>query len=349
MKFIAAIAFAAGLPLASAHYFFPNLIVNGNFTGYNEFVRETTQGFMPLKGKYDTTDFRCNTGSLDSAKKTGVYKVKAGDEIGFGLNFGGQILHPGPMQAYMSKAPGNVQDYDGSGDWFKVYENGPVAFSNEGIQWGSYGHGNFTFTLPKETPAGQYLVRIEHVAVHGAGDFGGAELYLNCAQIEVESTSTATPGPLVKIPGVYTGYEPGILFYMYRPYIVNFTMPGPARWPQPLAANVTAQGVDVCPTYTPWTLPAVSSSLAGGQYTPTSTPPAAATTTTAPVYISSTAPTTLVPSTTSVPSPSSFSAAPTGVKSSSSVPAQYATTPSAVTSALPTRGPCGGSRHYRLS
>jgi hypothetical protein len=80
------------------------------------------------------------------------------------------------------------------------------------------GKSNFTFTLPKETPAGQYLVRIEHIALHGAGEFGGAEFYFNCAQIEVEGDSTETPGPVVKIPGVYTGYEPGILFYMYRDY-----------------------------------------------------------------------------------------------------------------------------------
>ncbi|KAI8225438.1 hypothetical protein K4K56_009554 [Colletotrichum sp. SAR 10_98] len=269
------LSLAAAISSASAHYFFPHLIVNGNFTGYNEYVRENTQGYMPLKNGYDSTDLRCQSGSMQYASKTGVYKVKAGDEVGFGLNFGGQIQHPGPMQAYLSKAPGDVREYDGSGDWFKIFELGPKTFSSEGIQWGAYDVGNFTFKLPEATPAGQYLLRIEHIGVHGAGDFGGAEFYFNCAQIEVENASGASgvPGPLVKIPGLYTGHEPGIEFYMYRPWIVNYTMPGPAVWPQPLAANVTAEGVSIAPTATPWTLPAITSLLEAEN-----TVPAAATT-----------------------------------------------------------------------
>ncbi|KAJ5975508.1 hypothetical protein N7481_009215 [Penicillium waksmanii] len=32
------------------------------------------------------------------------------------------IQHPGPILAYMSKAPGDVREYDGSEDWFKNAE-----------------------------------------------------------------------------------------------------------------------------------------------------------------------------------------------------------------------------------
>lgn len=262
------------LPLVSAHYFFPHLIANGNFTSYYEYVRDNSQNYMPMKAGYDSDDFRCRTDSQLHAADTGVYKVKAGDEIGLGTAFDAKIGHPGPLQVYMSKAPGDVREYDGSGDWFKVYELGPKAFSSDGIQWGATDVGNFTFTLPEETPAGQYLVRIEHIGLHGAGEFGGAEFFYNCAQIEVESDSTATPGPLVKIPGLYTGYEPGILFYMYRPWIVNYTMPGPAVWPNPQGSNITASGVSIAPTETQWSLPAVTPGVAqqdGTSSTPTPT------------------------------------------------------------------------------
>lgn len=248
----------AAIPNVSAHYFFPHFIANGNFTGYYEYVREDTQNYMPMKGQYSSKDFRCNTGSQDFASKTGVYKVKAGDEIGFGTDFNTLIQHPGPLQVYMSKAPGDVRDYDGSGAWFKIHELGPEKFSSDGITWGATDTGNFTFVLPKEVPSGQYLVRIEHIGLHGAGDWGNAEFYFNCAQIEVESDSTATPSPTVQIPGVYDGNEPGILFYMYRPWIVNYTMPGPKPFPDQALANVTASGVSVAPTVTPWTLPAVT-------------------------------------------------------------------------------------------
>ena len=251
----------ASIPGAFSHYFFPYFIDNGNVTDYYEYVREDTQGYMPWKGNYESDDFRCNTDSFQYASQTDVYKVKAGDTIGFGTDFGAQIEHPGPMQVYLSKAPGDVHDYDGSGDWFKIWELGPTSFGSDGIEWGVTGRSNFTFPLPKETPPGQYLVRIEHIALHGAGDFGGAEFYFNCAQIEVESESTAIPEPVVKFPGVYDGYEPGILFYMYRPYWHNYTMPGPLVWPQSIGNSIYAEGVTGTPTGT-WSAPAVTPLLA---------------------------------------------------------------------------------------
>lgn len=200
-----------------------------------------------------------------------MYNVKAGDTIGFGTDFNSLIQHPGPLQVYISKAPGDVREYDGSGDWFKIYELGPEKFSSDGIEWGATDIGNFTFELPKEIPSGQYLVRIEHIALHGAGDWGQAEFYFNCAQIEVESDSSAIPGPTVKIPGVYDGYEPGILFYMYRPWIVNYTMPGPRPFPDAAAPNVTASGVSIAPNATPWTLPAVTNFPSSASVTQSST------------------------------------------------------------------------------
>ena len=30
----------------------------------------------------------------------------------------------GPGMVYMSKAPNDVQSYDGSGDWFKIFQEG---------------------------------------------------------------------------------------------------------------------------------------------------------------------------------------------------------------------------------
>lgn len=133
----------------------------------------------------------------------------------------------------MSAAPSGTTaaEYDGSGDWFKVFEMGPASITSEGLQWGSNGLQNFTFTLPEEVPAGQYLLRAESIALHGASVVGGAQFYISCAQIEVTSSSTETPTPVVDIPGLYTGEEPGILINIYYPIPTNYTMPGPAVWP----------------------------------------------------------------------------------------------------------------------
>jgi hypothetical protein len=67
----------------------------------------------------------------------------------------------------MSKAPGDVSQYDGSGDWFKVFQLGTISpWNGTDPGWLVWKKNKFTFTLPAEIPAGQYLMRIEHVAVH---------------------------------------------------------------------------------------------------------------------------------------------------------------------------------------
>ena len=52
----------------------------------------------------------------------------------------------------------------------------------------------------------RYLLRIEHIALHDAYYFGGAQYYVACAQLEVTNGGNGSPGPLVSIPGVYNGY-----------------------------------------------------------------------------------------------------------------------------------------------
>ncbi|KAJ7857124.1 glycosyl hydrolase family 61-domain-containing protein, partial [Mycena olivaceomarginata] len=62
-----------------------------------------------------------------------------------------------------------------------------------------------SFTIPKSLPTGQYLVRIEALALHSATTFQGAQWYISCGQVSVTGGGSGKPGPLVSIPGVYTG------------------------------------------------------------------------------------------------------------------------------------------------
>ena len=48
-------------------------------------------------------------------------------------------------------------------------------------------------------------MRAEQIALHVAESFGGAQFYIGCAQLNVVNGGSGTPGPLVSIPGVYTG------------------------------------------------------------------------------------------------------------------------------------------------
>lgn len=226
---------AAFATTAFAHYNFEALIVNDNVTSAYEYVRQTTNSNSPVTD-VTSQDFVCNQGGLDSdiMAKTSTYAVSGGDTVGFTVNV--NIGHPGPLHVYMSKAPDgtSAQEYDGSGDWFKVYAATTSSITDEGLQWASYVGGgitNFTFTLPEDLAAGDYLMRAEHIALHGASTEGGAQFYIGCAQLSVGGSGTSTPTDTVSIPGVYDGTEPGILINIYYPVPTTYTDPGPVTYP----------------------------------------------------------------------------------------------------------------------
>lgn len=75
------------------------------------------------------------------------------------------------------------------------------------------------FTIPKATPSGDYLARIEHIGLHAASQANGAQFYLSCGQITVTGGGSGTPAPLVSFPGAYKATDPGILIQIYWPVV----------------------------------------------------------------------------------------------------------------------------------
>ncbi|KAF2221592.1 glycosyl hydrolase family 61-domain-containing protein [Elsinoe ampelina] len=219
---------------ALAHYNFERLIVNGVATEPYEYVRQLPQ-LVSNSPFLDVShpDIRCNNGSFASASRTKVFPVKPGDTVGFTIR---DVLgHPGPLFAYMSRSTvADVRNYQGDGDWFKVYEQGVRTFGNYSVSmtWMVDGWRNYTFKVPSQIPNGQYLLRGEHVAVHGAGTVGGTQFYIGCAQIEVSGAAGGTPSPVGKFPGIYNARDPGIFFNPYWPPMVNYTMPGIEVYPK---------------------------------------------------------------------------------------------------------------------
>ncbi|PPQ86655.1 hypothetical protein CVT25_006839 [Psilocybe cyanescens] len=212
----------------SAHYTFPDLIVNGVNTGDWVNIRRTNN-YNSQAPVTDVTsaDFRCYTSQTGATASTA--NVAAGSTIGIGADQ--SVYHPGVVNVYMAKAPGNVTTFDGSGAvWFKVFQISAVTDGGKTITFPGQNINAVTFTIPKNLPSGQYLVRAEQIALHAASTFGGAQFYLSCAQINVTGGGSGTPGPLVSIPGVYTGKEPGIMLNIYYPIPTTYVQPGPAVW-----------------------------------------------------------------------------------------------------------------------
>lgn len=240
---------AATVYQAQSHYVFDKLILgNGTITESWQFVRENTrtEKYMPTKfiNSFGTTpldvDFRCNQGSFASAAKTQVAEIVAGETLGLQVAGGATMKHPGPAQVYLSKASGDVREYDGSGDWFKIYQETLCGSTTDGLQdtdWCSWDKDRVVFTVPSNTPSGEYLVRVEQIGLHGA-HVGEAEFYYSCAQLRISGSGTTSPAPLVKIPGIYSNEDPAIHFSIYG--ATNYPYyPGPAVW----TGNATSSDV----------------------------------------------------------------------------------------------------------
>lgn len=223
----------AVVSLVSGHYTFPGFVHNGAVSADWQYNRMTENHYSngPVTNVNDP-EFRCYELDMqNTAASTSTATVSAGDTVGFQANQA--IYHPGYYSVYMSRADpaaNSAQAATGK-TWFKVWELGPT-YANRQLTFPSASMQQFTFTIPKSLPSGQYLIRGEHIALHSATNYGGAQFYIACAQVNVANGGSGSPAPLVSIPGVYTGYEPGIMINIYS-LPANFTgyqAPGPAAW-----------------------------------------------------------------------------------------------------------------------
>lgn len=240
---VSALVLSAVAQVATAHYFFDTNIVNGVAEPAFKYVRQSSRAtkYNPIKfssnpaadirdgSTVDGPDIVCNQGAFASAGKTQVLTVNAGDEIRLKLAVGATFQHPGPGMVYMSKAPGSVKEYDGSGDWFKIFQEGVCGngdFTKDA--WCTWDRNWIAAKIPKDTPNGEYLVRAEHIGVHRS-HVNQPEHYVSCLQVKVQGGGSGTPGPMVKFPGAYKATDPYANFSIYNGR-KDFPFPGPAVW-----------------------------------------------------------------------------------------------------------------------
>ncbi|KAJ7214393.1 glycosyl hydrolase family 61-domain-containing protein [Mycena pura] len=251
---------------------FPTLTVGGvNSTAW-QFIRQTNnwQDLNPVTD-VTTTDVRCYT-SLESGTSS-TTSVAAGSSVTFSISGNpSSLYHDGVVNVYMAKAPAgtDVSAWDGSGDvWFKIFQI-PAIADGVTITFPALELTEVTVTIPSQTPSGQYLLRVEHIALHVAEVFQGAQFYIACAQLQVTNGGSGTPGPLVAFPGAYTGMashlvqKPALVYQLtmsalnrspafckpvcsatcsahpriiinriniYWPIPTSYIQPGPAVWP----------------------------------------------------------------------------------------------------------------------
>lgn len=209
----------------SAHYRWDQLNSNPVW----QYIRESTNDNSPVTD-LASNDLRCNVGTSGVGVNTTA--VKAGDSFTFSLDIA--VYHQGPITAYMSKAPTTASEYAGDGDWFKIAEEGPT-FSGSTATWPL--KQSYTYKLPTCLAAGDYLLRVEQLAIHNPYPGGipqvsdcdvvcklgmmlketkigvltmlNYQFYISCAQITVSGGTGGTPTPTTKIPGHVKVTDPG--------------------------------------------------------------------------------------------------------------------------------------------
>lgn len=131
--------------------------------------------------------------------------------------------------AYLKKVTDATTDTGVGDGWFKISEDGYDASTEK---WGVDNliatAGLQTITIPTCLEDGQYLIRTELIALHGASTANGAQFYGGCGQISVTGGTTAKTPSTVSFPGAYSATDPGILIEIYYPKLTNYTAPGPS-------------------------------------------------------------------------------------------------------------------------
>ena len=82
-------------------------------------------------------------------------------------------------------------------------------------------------TIPTDTPSGDYLLRVEQIALHVPNK---PQIYLACSQVKITGGSSGTPGPLVALPGAYKNNDPAIFLNLASVTAGSYVGPGPTVW-----------------------------------------------------------------------------------------------------------------------
>ncbi|KAK8065922.1 endoglucanase ii [Apiospora hydei] len=198
---------------AQAHCIFQKVSVNGKDQGSLVGLRAPRDN-NPV---YDVTsnDIICQKPGSTS---TQVISVAAGDKLGAwfqhvigGAQFQGDPdnpiakSHKGPVTAWLAKvADGAAGTAQKTGlKWFKVWEDTK--------------NGWVEFALPTCVAPGDYLLRVEVLALHSAKTRMGAQFYTSCANLRVSGSGSFTPSSTVSFPGAYRQDDPSILVNIYGP------------------------------------------------------------------------------------------------------------------------------------
>lgn len=228
----------------AAHGHVTNIIVNGVY--YRNFLPNTdpynsnppkvmgwaagnTDNGYVAPDAFQSPDIICHKSATPGKAHVAV---QAGDSIAIQWNTWPESHH-GPVIDYLARCNGTCETVDKTSlKFFKIDGAGLVSGFNPGY-WADdvlISNGfSWLVKIPEDTAPGNYVLRHEIIALHGAHEANGAQAYPQCFNLEISGTGTSQPSG-VYATDLYKATDPGILFNLYTRF-TNYTVPGPTLIP----------------------------------------------------------------------------------------------------------------------
>ncbi|KAF6757592.1 glycosyl hydrolase family 61-domain-containing protein [Ephemerocybe angulata] len=282
--YLALSAFLSVLVNVGAHTIFQEVYVNGVSQGSTVGIR-VPEYDGPISD-VNSNDIICNGGinPYRQPVSTKVIDVPAGAQVtaewhhtlaGAQANDAADPIdpsHKGPVLVYLAQIPSATQQSVTGLKWFKIYHDG-LSGGVWGVDRLIQNKGKVTFTIPSCIPSGEYLMRVELIALHAAGSYPGAQFYMECAQLKISGGGNASPAT-VSFPGAYKGTDPGVTVNIYS-NLSSYVIPGPEVFtcsagsaPTQTSTSTTTATTTAVPTSTTATSTPTSSTPAVGTVPP---------------------------------------------------------------------------------
>ncbi|KAF9893830.1 hypothetical protein FE257_010000 [Aspergillus nanangensis] len=225
----------------ASHGHVTNIVINGvSFDGWdiNSFpymdeppvvvawgTPNTANGFISPNA-YTTDDVICH---VNATNAQGFATVAAGDSINIQWTEWPETHH-GPVIDYLADCGDSCETVDKTTlEFFKISEVGLVDDTDVPGFWGDdqliENNNSWLVEIPTNIAPGNYVLRHELIALHGAHTANEAQNYMQCFNLKVTGSGSQSPAG-VAATELYTPTDPGILVDIYNP--LTYTIPGPS-------------------------------------------------------------------------------------------------------------------------
>jgi cellulase len=216
-----------------------------NYTGFNP----TAAPWVPNQGTISWPAWNTDTGPVYSkdvnnpdiicsvnATNAKLYAspIQAGSTVDFHWTTWPDSHH-GPIMSYLAACNGECTTVDKTTlKWFKIAEMGQLTYGTGGGKAGTWADdklraagGAWSVKIPASIKAGTYVLRNEIFALHSAYDVGAAQLYPQCANLNITGGGNIRPDGVVGTE-LYSQNDPGIHYNIYNDEAKPvYQMPGP--------------------------------------------------------------------------------------------------------------------------